>query len=241
MLPTRAFLAKGVWGRSKEARDFSNFAIAPKVRLHYEVGVTVVFVLYVAFTHQNIKSAWPTAGLYPPDRCQVLRSIQWPPALNLKKDHATDLSQDDKVPQTPVTSEELASLRRKLEKNIDGLNEGDRLSFCKLANAGERAMTARHLLFKENHDLFQQNNKSTTRSSRNSTMAGKGKVMSYEDSVQARKKRDEKDAAAKGRPGRKRKTVAPSPRRRKESQADEIEEARREIKTSGMEKYCSVF
>lgn len=39
---------------------------------------------------------------------------------------------------------------------MDGLNEGDCLSFCKLANVGERAMTARDLLFKENHDLFQQ-------------------------------------------------------------------------------------
>lgn len=72
-------------------------------------------------------------------------------------------------------------------------------------------------------------------------MVGKGKVMSYEDIVQAQKKRDEKDAAAKGRPGRKRKTVASSPRRRKESQADEIKEARREIKNSGIEKYYSVF
>jgi hypothetical protein len=194
-----------------------------------------------AFTLRNIKSAWATAGLYPPDRDRVLRSIQKPPALELKKDHTIDLAQKNEVPQTPVTSEGLASLRRKFEQNIDGLNEADRLYFCKLANAGERAMTARDLLFKENHDLFQQNNESTTRASRNSTMVGKGKVMSYEDIVQAQRKRDEKKAATKGRPGRKQKTASSSPGRRKESQADEIEGARREIKTSGLEKYCSVF
>jgi hypothetical protein len=51
-----------------------------------------------------------------------------------------------------------------------------------------RVITARDLLFKENHDLFQQNNESTTRASRNSTMVGKGKVMSHEDIVQAQRK-----------------------------------------------------
>jgi 23S rRNA G2445 N2-methylase RlmL len=57
-----------------------------------------------------------------------------------------------------------------------------------------RVITARDLLFKENHDLFQQNNESTTRASRNSTMVGKGKVMSHEDIVQAQRKREKKDA-----------------------------------------------
>jgi hypothetical protein len=51
-----------------------------------------------------------------------------------------------------------------------------------------RVITARDLLFKENHDLFQQNNESITRASRNSTMVEKGKVMSHEDIVQVQRK-----------------------------------------------------
>jgi hypothetical protein len=68
---------------------------------------------------------------------------------------------------------------------------------------GERAITARDLLFKENHDLFKQNNESHTRTSMKSTMVGKGKVMSYEDIMEAQKKRDEKDAVEAGRRGQK--------------------------------------
>ena len=124
-----------------------------------------------------------------------------------------DVAQHDEPLQPPVTSEDLASLRRKLEQNIDVFDNDSQLYFCKLANAGERAITARDLLFKENHDFFQQNNKSDTRASINSTMVGKGRVMSYEDIIQAQRKRDEKEAAATSRPGRKRKRTTWSPRR----------------------------
>ena len=72
-------------------------------------------------------------------------------------------------------------------------------------------------------------------------MVRKGKAISYEDIIEAQKKRDEKDTAAKGRPGRKRKRATSSSRCGKKSRVNEIEEARCEIKTLGMKKYCSIF
>jgi hypothetical protein len=140
-----------------------------------------------------------------------------------------------------VTSEDLTSLRTRFEHTLDALNDDSRLYLCKLANAGERAMTARDLLFKENHDLFQQNNESTTRASINSTMVGKGKVLSYEDTVQAQRMRDKKDATATNRRGRRRKSSVPASRRGKKSFAEEVEEAMSAIRASGMESHCFVF
>jgi hypothetical protein len=145
--------------------------------------------------------------------------------------------------QTPVTSEDFASLRRRLEQNVHLLDADSQLYCRKLANAGERATAARDLLFKENHDLFKQNNESNTRVSRKSNMVGKGKVMSYEDIEEAVRKRDVKDAAGTGRRGRKRKDAAsvPVPKPRRRSRAAEVKEARKDIIALGMEGFCSVL
>lgn len=120
---------------------------------------------------------------------------QKPPSQELQSILPIDTAPCDGSLQTPVTSEQLTSLRRIIEQKIHALDDQSRHCFRKLANAGERAMTARDLLFKENHDLFKQNNESNTRTSSNSTMVGKGKVMSYEDILEVQKKRDEKEAA----------------------------------------------
>jgi hypothetical protein len=74
-------------------------------------------------------------------------------------------------------------------------------------------------------------------------MVGKGKVMSYKDIAEAQKKRDEKEAAGTGRRGRKRKNSAPAPtpQRGKKSRAEEVEEAREEIKALRIKGFCSVF
>lgn len=101
----------------------------------------------MAFAPQNIESSWAKAELYPPDRDRVLRDIQRPPTLELKKEPPRNFAQDNTAPPTPVTLEDLASLRRKLEQNIDGLEEESRLYFCKLANAGERAMTRKIMIY----------------------------------------------------------------------------------------------
>jgi hypothetical protein len=67
--------------------------------------------------------------------------------------------------------------------------------------------------------------------------------MSYEDIAEAQRKRDEKEVAGTGRRGRKRKNFAPAPapRRGKNLRAEEVEEAREEIKALRMGSFCSVF
>jgi hypothetical protein len=97
-------------------------------------------------------------------------------------------------------------------------------------------MSARDLLFQENSDLFKQNNESNIRASTKSTVVRKARVMSFEGIIEARKKREEKDAAAAGRRGRKRKNSASTPAhsRGQKSRAEEIEEANCEINAPEM-------
>jgi hypothetical protein len=134
-----------------------------------------------AFTSRNIKSAWAKAGLYlwNPDR--VLRDIQEPPSQEAQSKYAIDIAADDKPLQTPVTAENLASLVRIIEQNMPAPDDYSQQCLRKLANAAERVITARDLLFKENLDLFKQNNESHVRESSNANMVGKAKIMSYED------------------------------------------------------------
>jgi hypothetical protein len=76
-----------------------------------------------------------------------------------------------------------------------------------------------------------------------STVVGKARIMSFEDIIEAQKKRDEKDAVAAGRRARKRKQTASTPAHSRglRSRAEEVEEANGEIDALGIRKYCSVF
>jgi DDE superfamily endonuclease len=129
-----------------------------------------------AFTSRNIKSAWAKAGLYPWNPDRVLRDTQKPPSQEPQGEYTIDAATVDKTLQTPVTAESLTSLRRKIEQNMPTLDDHNQQCLRKLANAAERAMTARDLYFKENFDLFKQNNESRTRESSNSNMVGKAKL-----------------------------------------------------------------
>jgi hypothetical protein len=69
-----------------------------------------------------------------------------------------------------------------------------------LTCAAERVFAERALLLEENRILFEQNNEKTCRQSGGPTVVGSAKVMSYEDIVEAQKKRDM--TVAKGDPTR---------------------------------------
>lgn len=106
----------------------------------------------MAFTPENIEVAWAKAGLYPWNPDRVLRSIQKSSCQEPDGSYIIDTTLPEEPLQTPVTPEDLTSLRRKFEQNIHLLEGDSQLYFRKLANAGERAIIARDLLFKENHD-----------------------------------------------------------------------------------------
>jgi DDE superfamily endonuclease len=108
----------------------------------------------VAFTSRNIRSGWAKTGLHLFSPGRVLHNIQKPLCQEPTDSYTKDTALHDEPLQTPVTSEDLTSLRRIIEQNIHALDDHSQLYFRKLANAGEKAITARDLLFKENFDLF---------------------------------------------------------------------------------------
>lgn len=110
-------------------------------------------------------------------------------------------------------------LRSALEKDLSGLSEEARLCVQKLANAGADVFAERALLLDRERVLLEQNNEKKARQSVRSTVIGKAKVMSYEDIVEARKRREKKEADK----------VLRGSRRIKKSKATRLETVQEEI------------
>lgn len=188
-----------------------------------------------AFTARNIKSGWAKAGLYPFNPDRVLRDIEKPPKV-VANNRAPDTVPGDEPPKTPVTAENLASLRQMMEQKICGLDDESQYCFRKFADAAQIFVTARDLLSQENQNLIRQNDEKKTRAS-SSTIVGRGQIMSYENILEVQKTRQEQEIG-----GLKRKNLGSVSRRsNKRSRVGEAEEAEREIQASGMEAFCSVF
>ena len=142
--------------------------------------------------------------------------------------------------RTPVTSTSLHALRVKVEQNLYKLDEETKVPLLKMANAAERAITDRVLLFDENRLLFEQNNEKMTRDSVKPTVVGKAKIMCFDDIVEAQNKREKKEMERANRK-RKRKVSAAMPSNEERSRAEEMENARRDIANMGLSSYCSVL
>ncbi|KAL6161196.1 hypothetical protein ACJQWK_08464 [Exserohilum turcicum] len=128
-----------------------------------------------------------------------------------------DQSEVPLTPVTPVSEQGLVSLRntiieqdsstlneaskQRLERHLHKLVKAAQLSFAK------GALQQNHIQF-----LLTVNNEAKVRRSTKSLVLGKAKVMGYEELVEAREKRIEKDAAQKakgqGKRGRKRTSAA---------------------------------
>ena len=65
--------------------------------------------------------------------------------------------------------------------------------------------------------------------------------MTYDDIVEAQRKRDVKEVIAPGAKRGSRRLQNPKLDERKRSRAEELEHGRREIKALGLEEYCSVL
>jgi hypothetical protein len=107
-----------------------------------------------------------------------------------------------------------------------------------LQKLAKKAFADRALLLNENRLLFEQNNERTTRLSIRSTVTGNAKVMTYDDIVEAQRKRDVKAAITPGAKRGSRKQQNSKTDERKRSHAEELEHGRREIKALGLEKFC---
>jgi hypothetical protein len=177
-----------------------------------------------AFTSKNIIAGFAASGLFlfNPDR--VLRSMPKPLAdLTILNANEVDVEacRQNEVPQTPVTpvlAEGLVSLRNMIIKqDASALDETSKRNLQrhlhKLAKAAQLSLAKGSL--QENHIRFllTANNEAKVRRSTKSLVLGKAKVMGYEELVEAREKRAEKEAArkvkGKGKRGRKRTSAAP--------------------------------
>ncbi|RII22709.1 hypothetical protein CUC08_Gglean013427 [Alternaria sp. MG1] len=176
-----------------------------------------------AFTSKNIIAGFAASGLFPFNPDRVLRSMPKPLAdLTIPKADEVNVEacRESEVPQTPVTpvsAEGLASLRNLIiEQDAGALDETSKRNLQrhlhKLAKAAqlslaEGALHKNHIRF-----LLTVNSEAKVRRSTTSLVLGKAKVMGYEELVEAREKRAEKDAAqkakGKGKRDRKRKSAA---------------------------------
>ncbi|KAF5847260.1 hypothetical protein GGP41_003557 [Bipolaris sorokiniana] len=176
-----------------------------------------------AFTSKNIIAGFAASGLFPFNPDRVLRSMPKPLAdlTIVKADEINvetcDQSEVPLTPVTPVSEQGLVSLRntiieqdsstlneaskQRLERHLHKLVKAAQLSFAK------GALQQNHIQF-----LLTVNNEAKVRRSTKSLVLGKAKVMGYEELVEAREKRIEKDAAQKakgqGKRGRKRTSAA---------------------------------
>ena len=148
-----------------------------------------------AFTARNIKAGWIKTGLQPFNPDRVLREIQRPPTTKGLA-HIEVVSSDPLSPHsllpTPVNAEGFQTLRKTLEQESQHLHAMGKHRLQKLANAGEKAIADCALLVEEDKILLNQNNEKRIRSSAKSTVVGTARIMSYDDIVEARTKREAK-------------------------------------------------
>ena len=149
-----------------------------------------------AFTQRNIRASWSKAGLFPFKPERVLDGMQ-PPNVELSSTHEMIV---DNVPQisaqdlrTPTTIVSFNDVRRRLESTLDMNDDQSRRCLEKIANAAEKVFADRALLFDENKLLFEQNNEKAVRESTRPTIVGRAKVMTYDDILEAQRKRAEKE------------------------------------------------
>lgn len=146
----------------------------------------------------------------------------------------------NQILQTPTTINGFNGVRSKLESNLDAMDEQSRLYLRKIANAAEKVYADWALLFDENRLLFEQNNENSMRESTRATIVGRTKVMSYEDIIEAQRKRCEKGPD---------KTICSqsiepfrAPVARMVSEADEeASQEVQEIADMGLDQYCHVL
>jgi hypothetical protein len=201
-----------------------------------------------AMTARNIRSGWSKAGLFPFNPDRVLRSLAKPPdeaGQAHPQVHAPSQAETPHVPpKTPTSASGLNVMRQKLDQILGAIDENEsRLHIQKIVNAAEQSLTSCALLQEENRALVVQNREKKIRKSTKATKVGTAKIMSYEDIVQAKAKRDEKAVKTSSRKPRKQKGAAkPLPEfSTKPFHQVELEIAERQIASSEFSEYCNVL
>ena len=141
-----------------------------------------------------------------------------------------------------MNAEGFEIVRKELEQASQHLDAAGKHRLQKLANAGERAIADRVLLVEENRILFDQNNEKMSRSSTKSTVVGTARIMSYDDIVEAQRKREAKKPGASRASKRNQKhLILETSEETERCRMTEIEKGNHEIENLGLRDYCSVL
>jgi hypothetical protein len=152
-----------------------------------------------AMVSRHILSGWSKTGLFPFNPDRVLRDIQPPPPAPLQVDAALAPRFRSEEPlQTPTTAEGLRMLCGKIFREARSLDSDRKILLRHLTHAPEKAFADRSPLENENGQLLLQNDEKRRRN-KPSRKVENAKIMSYEDIVEAQKRRDEKVTRARKR------------------------------------------
>ncbi|KAK3670778.1 hypothetical protein LTR78_009350 [Recurvomyces mirabilis] len=153
-----------------------------------------------AFSKRNILTGWSKAGLFPFNPERVLRDLQKPaPEALIDPPSTQEQSAIPRTPLTPVCVESLIPLQKKIvEQDARDLDDDKKLNLTshltKIVKATSTLYATDRLQKEQIHFLHKANGAAERRTATKSFVLakGQGKVMSYDDLVEARGKREEK-------------------------------------------------
>jgi hypothetical protein len=165
----------------------------------------------VSFTRRNVLAGWSKGGLFPFDPQRVLREMEKPPnptqpptavagESTLSVQHVTaPLCTTPLTPVTPVTAEAFMSLRDLIvQQDAHALDDVDQQKLKrhmqKFTKGAQTLIVGGTLKQERIQSLLKANDEAKPRRSTKSIVLSKAKVMSFEDLVEARIKRAEKEA-----------------------------------------------
>jgi hypothetical protein len=176
---------------------------------------------------KNIKAGFAASDLFPFNPDRVPKHIPKPPPEliipngdDAKVDPALPNDEELQTPLTPVSEEALMSLQNLISQRYthtldDTTKQSLDRHIQKITKAARTSLAKSAIQRDQIRFLLKVNNEAKVRRATKSIILGKAKVMSYEDLVEARAKRAEKEAAkanggkGKGRRSRKPKSVPP--------------------------------
>jgi hypothetical protein len=165
----------------------------------------------VSFTRRNVLAGWSKGGLFPFDPQRVLREMERPPTTTQpltanSGDFAPSvqyvtapLCTKPLTPVTPVTAEAFMLLRDLIvQQDAHALNDVDKQKLKrhmqKFTKGAQTLIVDGTLKQERIQSLLKANDEAKPRRSTKSIVLSKAKVMSFEDLVEARIKRAEKEA-----------------------------------------------
>lgn len=195
-----------------------------------------------------ICAGWCKAGLFRFNPEKVLRGSAQPltPSDQVHAETTAVIGADfpRALVKTPTSANGLTTVRAQLDRIVGAIDdEVFKTHVQKVVNGAKQSFANCALLVDENRRLVAQNSEKEIRKSTKVTVVGPAKTMSYEDMVQARKRRGERQARVAAQVSRKLKHPAKEPVRSHSKPSCQVkaEATEREIAAAGLLQCCTVL